>query len=276
MNRLRRSGYVRAEMHESTITTGGLAAALALTRLEFAMRRRRRGFWLALGVVGVMVLLVNATSAYNARNGGDHRAFAVWLVVNAVTLLPMGVAALAAGRSSEEERTGMQALTGTGVRGPVMLAAARYLAFAVPAAGVALILTGAMAAFAYLRVDATTALTTVLAGAAMLIPAVLLMAALGLAAGALLPVRLAQIAVAGGWLWVHLSNVEPLPSIRNTLVDPTGSFTREVVFQTDAFFVGQPAFWPAASWGWLMANLAIMATLGLASLAVGGWRWRAR
>jgi hypothetical protein len=267
-------------MADTTQTTrpGGL---LALARLELAMRRRRRGVWLALGVAASIVVLVNSTSAYNtgppAVRGGDDRAFAVWLVVNAVTLLPIAVAGLAAGRGGEEQRSGMQALTGTAVQRPGVVTLARYLGFAVPAAGAALALTAGMAAFAYMRVDATTALTTTLAGLAMLVPAVLLMVALGLGAGTLLPVRLAQIALAGGWLWVQLSDAQQtLPSIRNTLVDPTGSFTRQVVFRTDAFFVDQPAFWPAATWPWLLVNLAIVALLALAALTAAGWRWRPR
>jgi hypothetical protein len=245
----------------------------SLLGLETAMFARRRGPRLALAAGIALVALIDWRGDWLHLHGSaDRTAYAVWLVVNAVTILPIVVGVLAAGRGRREGGEGAE-LQGTAVVSPLRSAAARYLGAVGPCLSAGAALTVVMALLALGKVGGDGALTTLAASAAILLPATLVAAALGLALAALLPVRLAQAAFAAVWVWALLGGVRGLPSIGRTPLDPTVAYARQVLFGTDAMMSDAP-FHPAPGGAMLALNLALLGLAILASIALVARRER--
>ena len=244
-----------------------------LITLELAKFTRRRGPRLALLIGAALVVLIDWRGDWlNLHGASDRTAYAVWLVVNAVTLLPLVVGVLSAAGAAREGRDGAE-LRGTAVVRPAALAWARYLATVGPCLLAALATTAAMALLALGKAGGHYALITLAAAGTMLIPAVLVAAALGLALAALLPLRIAQATFAAIWIWALLGGVRGLPSIGHTPLDPTVAYARPVLFHTDAMMSAAP-FHPAAGGAMLALNLVMLAATIAVSIAIVSWRER--
>lgn len=244
--------------------------------LETALYTRRRGSQLALLAGCGMVAVIDWRGDWLHLPGhGRHVAYAVWLVVNAVTLLPIIAGAIAAGRFSRDRRPGVAELQGTAIAHPWSLALARYLGAAGPSLVAGALLTAVMAVLALLRYGPGYALITLQAASVMLAPALLVAVALGLAFGALLPVRVAQGLVAAVWVWALLGAVKGMPSIGHTPLDPTVAYARRVLFHTDAL-MASGGFHPAATKQTLVVNLLAVAAIVAGALALVAWRERPR
>jgi len=244
------------------------------------MFARRRGPRLVLAAVILLVALPDWRSGY--LHLADHRqqvAYAVLLVANAVSILPLITGPLAASGARRGHRRGSAGspgeLDGTAVARPWSRAFAKYIGAAVPALLATLLLAVVMAALALEKAGEHDALLTLAAAGVMLFPAVLVTVALGLALGAVLPVRVAQALCAAIYFWALLVGIKGLPSIGHTPLDPSVAYARQVLFHTDADMSTAP-FHPAASGLMLALNLIVLALAIASAIGLVAWRERPR
>ncbi|RPJ53260.1 MAG: hypothetical protein EHM24_33130 [Acidobacteria bacterium] len=249
-----------------------MSAFWGIARFEFGMMIRRRGLWLAYGLLfAFYAAQVPGGFGRSLVEGGEGRlaAVAAEIVYMLNMFMPLIGGLAVADRLVRDLRLGVRELqrsapvrTGTWLLGKFVGVMG---ASAVPMFGFVLIIGAALAVTGH--APAAFVLNILIAWLAIALPALIFVSAFSLAFPLVLPLRVYQVLFTGYWFWGNYLNPKVFPTLSGTLLTPGG------IFALRGFFGGELPGGRGVSIGPGAAalNIAVLAVLAAAALVAGIW-----
>lgn len=220
---------------------------LGLFRHELGMGLRRKGLWIAYGLLFVFhtVLLFSPPPVGEWVEGevissGEAWSVAGRFLVAVNVFFPVVAGILSADRMQRDVRLGVRELQESTLLRPPVYVLAKYLAALAaclfPLFLWVMVIPVAMMALGHATVDLL--LTVPVAFLAITVPAFAFVVAFSLACPMVLPTSVYQILFTGYWFWANFIPPKLFPTLNGTLLTPSG------IFALQAFFGGpvSPAY----------------------------------
>lgn len=249
---------------------------MGVIRNEFGMSVRRKGFWLAYGLLllfygGLFVLGGQIeVSSTQAQMGQASAEMAFTLNM----FFPLVGGILLADRLVRDRRLGVDELLGSTPLGRVEYLLGKYigglLSILMP---VFFIYLALMVCGLALGASLRFSLVPLLAFLAIVVPAYVFITAFSLACPLVMPVRVYQILFTGYWFWGNYLNPEFIPTLNGTLLTPGGKIAMEGFFGVGGSVGDTGLYTPTQA----VLNLVVLAACaGLALAAAERFlAWRA-
>lgn len=249
-----------------------MSAFWGIARFEFGMMIRRRGLWVAYGLLFAFYAS-QAPSGFGRSliEGGNGRlaAVAAEIVYMLNMFMPLVGGLAVADRLVRDLRLGVRELQRSS---PVKIwtwllgkFAGVLGASAVPMLGFVLIMGAVLAGIG--RAPIAFVPDILIAWIAIALPALLFVSAFSLAFPLVLPLRVYQVLFTGYWFWGNYLNPKVFPTLSGTVLTPGG------IFALQGFFGGELPGGRGASTGPAAAalNVAVLTALAAAALVAGIW-----
>jgi ABC-2 type transport system permease protein len=250
---------------------------IGVFRYEYLMQIRRWGLWVSCGLLTgfFCFFLISQPERVGQGLGTDTWTLGASLISLMNLLAPVAAAILIADRFPRDRQLHMSEVLETALPSSWSLVAGRLLGSLLAAMTPTLLILLAASTYLtlYLKTPATL-LTLPVTFLALVLPTWLFFTAWSLIFPVVMPLRLYQVLFAGFWLWAIYINPKNLPTISNSILDPSGEYARY------AFFIHDPAtaasFSPADSVGWAIVNMLWMIGTAIIALALlpAVLRWR--
>jgi hypothetical protein len=252
---------------------------LGVLRYEYLMQIRRWGLWVSCGLlVGFFCFfLVTQPDRVGQQLAPTSWALGANLISLVNLLVPVAAGILIADLFPRDQQLHMNELLHTALPSSRLLVAGRCLGSLLATLTPALLVLLAASTYLtfYLKMPAAL-LTLPVTFLVLVVPTWLFLTAWSLTFSLVLPLRLYQVLFAGFWLWAIYINPKNLPTIDNSILDPSGEYARY------AFFISDPkvaaSFRPPDSVGWAILNMIWMVGTAIVALTLIPLtlRWRER
>lgn len=245
-----------------------MSQLLGIFRHEFGMSIRRKGLWIAYGLLFLLYgIVIFSPSPVDGSMmiipEEESRAYAGQLVMMFNMFMPLVGGILAADRMQRDVRLQIRELQLSTPAGRAAYILGKYFgvlfSLLLPVL-IWIVLSGLLASLILQAPLGFTGLCLA-AFAAATIPAFAFVVAFSLACPLIMPVRIYQILFTGYWFWGNYLNPDVFPTLNQTLLTPGGRFVIEAFFGDFTGTSDGKLFTPLMAW----ANLAV---LGLCILAV--------
>ena len=250
---------------------------IGVFRYEYLMHIRRWGLWVSCGLLTgfFCFFLISQPEQIGKQLGPDAWTLGASLISLMNLLAPVAAGILVADRFPRDRQLHMSELLDTALPSTRFLVAGRLLGSLLAAMTPTLLILLAASTYLALYLKMPAALLTLpVTFLALVLPTWLFFTAWSLIFPLVLPLRLYQVLFAGFWLWAIYINPKNLPTIGNSILDPSGEYARY------AFFIHDPttaaSFSPADSVGWAIVNMLWMVGTAIIALALlpAVLRWR--
>ena len=244
-----------------------------LLRHEISMSLRRKGLWIAYGLLFVFhtVLLFSPPPLGEMIKGEVIARGQVWQVAGRFLLacnvfFPVVAGILSADRVRRDFRLGVRELQDSTPLSRHAYVLAKYLgALASSLLPLFLWVMGISVFMALIgRAHASMIYAVPVAFLAITVPAFAFVVAFSLACPLVMPLSIYQILFTGYWFWANFIPPKLFPTLNGTLLTPSGTFAQQGFFggQVSEALKGASQYTPADA----VANLAVLGLCGAAAL----------
>jgi ABC-2 type transport system permease protein len=244
-----------------------------LLRHEISMSLRRKGLWIAYGLLFVFhtVLLFTPPPIGEMIRGEIIARSQVWQVAGRFLLacnvfFPVVAGILSADRVRRDFRLGLRELQDSTPLSRHTYVVAKYLgALASSLVPLFLWVMGIAAFMAAIgRADASMLVAVPVAFLAITVPAFAFVVAFSLACPMVMPLSIYQILFTGYWFWANFIPPKLFPTLNGTLLTPSGMFAQQGFFggEVSRALTGAAQTAPADA----VANLGVLALCSAAAL----------